>query len=393
MFDLKQLDNLFNDDSLKKQISAKEAALQRQRKQMKIIKICFPAVAAALIGLLAIFPSLQERDEFSIQISKPTRQDLEKLHMENTVLYVTDKANRVNSFTAENIDETAPGSQLVKFKNPIGKIPTSDTEWLDITAPTGFYDQKTKIISLNEDVNIKHSGGTVGKTTEMFYDSDKSKAHGSKPLQINGDTGSINTQGFEYYTNKEHVIFTGKTEIHTSPSSFGEKTDIYADKSVEYFRTEQKMVATGNAIVKRSNMNINGNTITAVFEKTNGKTQINDFTAKGDVSVDNNKNKVYSDYLKAFFKLSDKKENIIDRIEMTGNVKTKTTDGEVYADKAIYYPNTGKVELFENVVIVKDENKMQGTKAETNLNTGTSKIFAGKKNRVSGVFYEGSIEK
>ena len=393
MFDLKQLDNLFNDDSLKKQISAKEAALQRQRKQMRIIKICFPAVAAALIGLLAIFPSLQERDEFSIQISKPTRQDLEKLHMENTVLYVTDKANRVNSFTAENIDETAPGSQLVKFKNPVGKIPTSDTEWLDITAPTGFYDQKTKIISLNEDVNIKHSGGTVGKTTEMFYDSDKSKAHGSKPLQINGDTGSINTQGFEYYTNKEHVIFTGKTEIHIYPSSFGEKTDIYADKSVEYFRTEQKMVATGNAIVKRSNMNINGNTITAVFEKTNGKTQINDFTAKGDVSVDNNKNKVYSDYLKAFFKLSDKKENIIDRIEMTGNVKTKTTDGEVYADKAIYYPNTGKVELFENVVIVKDGNKMQGTKAETNLNTGTSKIFAGKKNRVSGVFYEGSIEK
>lgn len=393
MFDLKQLDNLFNDDSLKKQISAKEAALQRQRKRIRIIKICFPAVAAALIGLLAIFPSLQERDEFSIQISKPTRQDLEKLHMENTVLYVTDKANRVNSFTAENIDETAPGSQLVKFKNPIGKIPTSDTEWLDITAPTGFYDQKTKIISLNEDVNIKHSGGTVGKTTEMFYDSDKSKAHGSKPLQINGDTGSINTQGFEYYTNKEHIIFTGKTEIHAYLSSFGEKTDIYADKSVEYFRTEQKMVATGNAIVKRSNININGNTITAVFEKTNGKTQINDFTAKGDVSVDNNKNKVYSDYLKAFFKLSDKKENIIDRIEMTGNVKTKTTDGEVYADKAIYYPNTGKVELFENVVIVKDGNKMQGTKAETNLNTGTSKIFAGKKNRVSGVFYEGSIEK
>ena len=254
MFDLKQLDNLFNDDSLKKQISAKEAVLQRQRKRIRIIKICFPAFAAALIGLLAIFPSLQDRDEFSIQISKPTRQDLEKLHMENTVLYVTDKANRVNSFTAENIDETTPGSQLVKFKNPIGKIPTSDTEWLDITAPTGFYDQKTKIISLEENVNIKHSGGTIGQTSEIFYDSDKSKAHGSKPIQIKGDSGSVDAQGFEYYTNKEYIVFTGKTEIHTFPSNFGEKTDIYADKTVEYFRTEQKMIATGNAIIKRSNM-------------------------------------------------------------------------------------------------------------------------------------------
>ncbi|MBQ8784906.1 MAG: LPS export ABC transporter periplasmic protein LptC [Alphaproteobacteria bacterium] len=393
MFDLKQLDNLFNDDSLKKQISANEAVLQKQRKRIRIIKICFPAIAAALIGILAVLPNLQERDEFSIQISKPTRQELEKLHMENTVLYVTDKANRVNSFTAENIDETAPGSQLVKFKNPVGKIPTSDTEWLDITAPTGFYNQKTKLISLNEDVNIKHNSGTVGKTSEMFYDSNKSLAYGSKPTIIEGDSGTINAQGFKYYTNKEHIIFTGKTEIHTSPTSFGEKTDIYADKTVEYFKTEQKLIAKGNAIVKRSGMNINGEIITAVFIKQNDKTQINDFTAQENVSVDNNKNKVYSDYLKAFFKLSEKKENVIDRIEMTGNVKTKTADGEVYADKAIYYPNTGKVELFENVVIVKDGNRMQGTKAETNLNTGASKIFAGKKNRVSGVFYEGSIEK
>lgn len=393
MFDLKQLDNLFNDDSLKKQISANEAVLQKQRKRIRIIKICFPAIAAALIGILAVLPNLQERDEFSIQISKPTRQELEKLHMENTVLYVTDKANRVNSFTAENIDETAPGSQLVKFKNPVGKIPTSDTEWLDITAPTGFYNQKNKLISLNEDVNIKHNSGTVGKTSEMFYDSNKSLAYGSKPTIIEGDSGTINAQGFKYYTNKEHIIFTGKTEIHTSPTSFGEKTDIYADKTVEYFKNEQKLIAKGNAIVKRSGMNINGEIITAVFVKQNDKTQINDFTAQENVSVDNNKNKVYSDYLKAFFKLSEKKENVIDRIEMTGNVKTKTADGEVYADKAIYYPNTGKVELFENVVIVKDGNRMQGTKAETNLNTGASKIFAGKKNRVSGVFYEGSIEK
>ena len=313
--------------------------------------------------------------------------------MENTVLYVTDKANRVNSFTAENIDETAPGSQLVKFKNPVGKIPTSDTEWLDITAPTGFYNQKNKLISLNEDVNIKHNSGTVGKTSEMFYDSNKSLAYGSKPTIIEGDSGTINAQGFKYYTNKEHIIFTGKTEIHTSPTSFGEKTDIYADKTVEYFKNEQKLIAKGNAIVKRSGMNINGEIITAVFVKQNDKTQINDFTAQENVSVDNNKNKVYSDYLKAFFKLSEKKENVIDRIEMTGNVKTKTADGEVYADKAIYYPNTGKVELFENVVIVKDGNRMQGTKAETNLNTGASKIFADKKNRVSGVFYEDSIEK
>ena len=148
MFDLKNLDRLFNDNSLNKKLSANEFALLKQRKIARLIKIGFPAISAALIGVLAILPSLQERNDFSIQISKPTRQELEKLHMENTVLYVTDKANRVNSITAENIDETAPRSQLVKINNPKGKFPTSDDTWIDVTAPYGFYDQNSKKLSL-----------------------------------------------------------------------------------------------------------------------------------------------------------------------------------------------------------------------------------------------------
>ncbi len=361
---------------------------------MRFIKIFFPAAAATLIGLLAILPSLQDRGEFTVQISKPTRQELEKLHMENTVLYVTDKNNRVNSFTAENIDETEAGSQLVKISNPKGKIPTSDESWIDVMAPFGFYDQKSKILSMMEDVNAQHSDGMAAHTEEMYYDSQAAKAHGSKAITISGQKGRLQAEGFEYYTGDELAVFKGKTEIHTAAETFGSKTDIYADKQVEFYRKEQKLVATGNAVMNRTGIKVSGDTLTAVFAKgASGKEEITDFQGNGNVIVDNGKNKVYADRLKTFFQKGNTQNTVIDRIEMTGHVKTKTADGEVYADKGTYYPQSGDVKLENNIVIIKNGNSIQGTSAETNLNTGITKISAGTKNRVSGVFYEDSLPK
>lgn len=393
MLDLKELDNLFNDADLNKPENFGNEALVKHKRIMRFIKIGFPAVAAALIGLLAILPSLQERNDFSLQISKPSRQDLEKLHMENTVLYLTDKSNRVSSFVAQNIDETEAGSQLVKINKPVGKMPTSDTAWLDVVAPTGFYNQKTKLLSLNENVEITYSDGMKAHTEIMYYDAEAGKAYGNKPIAAKGIWGTLDAQGFEYYTDKEQIIFVSKTDIHTTKVATGEKTDISAKEKIEFFRQEQKMIATGNAVVVRQGMNIHGDVLTAVFSRDkNGKNALSDFSGKGNISVDNGKNKVNADNLKTFF---NKDNTAIDRIEMTGHVKTRTADGEIYADKGIYYPDSGTVKLFENIVIVKNGNRMQGNSAETNLKTGISKLNSGGKGkgRVSGVFYEDSLQK
>lgn len=61
--------------------------------------------------------------------------------MENTVFYVTDDANRVNNFTADTIDETEPGSKLIKLIRPEGLLPSSDDRWISVKSPVGFYDQ------------------------------------------------------------------------------------------------------------------------------------------------------------------------------------------------------------------------------------------------------------
>lgn len=114
--------------------------------------------------------------------------------------------------------------------------------------------------------------------------------------------------------------------------------------------------------------------------------------ALGDVyAQDQKKNKIYSDKMIAFFKKSGKKGTLdMDKVEIYGKVKILTPNATVTADKGIYLPQTGIVKLFDNVNINQDGNHLKGDFAETNLNSGVSKLIAGKtsQGRVSGVFKE-----
>ena len=121
MFDKDKIDSWFNADAtadLRDHPAVKDA-FNRHTRFVRIAKLLLPSAAAVLIGLLLVFPSLKKdiRD-FKLDITRPKQGELEKLHVENTVFYITDKNNRVNNFIAERIDETEPGSKLIKLIKP-----------------------------------------------------------------------------------------------------------------------------------------------------------------------------------------------------------------------------------------------------------------------------------
>ena len=117
MFDSHKIDAYFNGEkNLRLQT---ETALSRRAKIMRWVKLVLPCLAALLIGLLIIIPHLQNDDSrFDMDITRPKKGELEKLHMEQTVFYITDAENKVNNFNADKIDETEPGSKLLKLINP-----------------------------------------------------------------------------------------------------------------------------------------------------------------------------------------------------------------------------------------------------------------------------------
>ncbi len=212
MFDTQKIDAYFNGE---KDLSSptKESPNSRAR-IMRWLKIALPSIAALLIGLLIIMPGIQtEGDRLAVDVTRPKKGELEKLHMEKTAFYITDANNKVNNFNADNIDETEPGSKLLKLKNPSGILPNADNTWVNIQSPSGYYNQNTSLLHLLQGVEIFYSSGGTATSQEMYFDFKQSKAYSLLPTTVDGEDGHIESQGFEYYQDKDLLIFTGKTHI------------------------------------------------------------------------------------------------------------------------------------------------------------------------------------
>lgn len=134
-----------------------------------------------------------------------------------------------------------------------------------------------------------------------------------------------------------------------------DKEVITAQDNITYYPTEQKAIANGNV-----------------------------------EATDKDNNKIYSQKMISFFHKDEKGDMIMDKVEIYDNVKIVTKDATVTADKGLYLPKTAVIKLFDNVLIDQQGNKLKGDFAETNLNTGKSRIIAGQtsKGKVSGIFKE-----
>ena len=140
--------------------------------------------------------------------------------MENTVFYITDKDNKVNNFVASNIDETSPGSKLIKLTKPEGILPLDKERWINIKAPIGFFNQTNNLLELKEQVEMFYSEGMNVITSSAFFDFNNSKGYGSKPIKGQGFLGDFTAEGFEFSTKDDILIFKGHNDITIKEESF-----------------------------------------------------------------------------------------------------------------------------------------------------------------------------
>lgn len=225
MIEIRQIDSLFNEDLNKRQTQVQDPT-QKHSRMVHRAKLLLPSIAALLVGMLVIFPMLQnDEKEFMLDITRPQKGELEKLHVENTVLHITDKNNKVNNFTADNIDETTPGSKLIQLTNPDGIIPVAEDDWVNIKAPTGLFNQNTNILELSENVEIFYSPGMTMEVPDATVDFNAGKAYSNSPVHAQGYLGDLDSMGFELYNKTGIIIFTGKTHINIKENSLQGKND------------------------------------------------------------------------------------------------------------------------------------------------------------------------
>lgn len=160
-----------------------------------------------------------------------------------------------------------------------------------------------------------------------------------------------------------------------------EKADAFGER-MEYHVKDDYMVIKGKpALIKNDKAKITADGNITYYPGRNKA------VARDNVIADNGKNKIYSEVMETYFKKDAEGNPALQRVEIPQNPKIVTQDGTVTAKTGIYYPDKGKVYLYENVVINQNGNILKGDKAETDLNTGISKVLSGQ-SRVSGIWYE-----
>lgn len=209
--DFNKLDSFFQAEE--KPVKERKKLSRAQR--VRMVKLILPCIAAFLLSLLVIIPQIRQQvNEIKIDITKPKAGELEKLHVENTIFYITDKDNKVHNITANNIDETEPGSKLIKISNPEATLPSTNNSWLNIKSPTGYYDQEANSLNLTDKVESFYSDGIMMETFDLTYDFKHSLAYGTTPVHAEGFFGDLQSEGFEFNPETGILIFTGKTNIN-----------------------------------------------------------------------------------------------------------------------------------------------------------------------------------
>ena len=221
MFDHNKIDSYFSSQPQPSKVRTSE---QKHSNIVRLTKLTLPALAATLMALLVLIPYIrQDENSISITITKPKAGELEKLHVENSVFNITDKNNQVHHFTAQNIDETSPGSKLVKLTNPEGTMPSENQQWINIRSPIGYFNQNTNDLKLDNGVEIFYSEGMNLQAKDINFNFDTQFGHSKNSISGSGIFGTIQAEGFEYHKQNSLLIFIGKSNITIREESFTRK--------------------------------------------------------------------------------------------------------------------------------------------------------------------------
>lgn len=234
---------------------------------------------------------------------------------------------------------------------------------------------------------------TLDAEKEVVWDSQAQKMTAvGNAVATKGDMNVKAEKMEAYYAKNSNTGKNTITEVHafnnvimTSP-----KANAYGD-TLDYDVIKDEVILKGQPAKLKTEKEIITAKESITYYPTTQKA-----VALGDVhATDKDNNQIFAQKMIAFFQKNEKGETIMDKVEIYDNVKIVTKDATVTADKGLYLPKIAVIKLFDNVLIDQQGNKLKGDFAETNLNTGKSRIIAGQtsQGRVSGIFKEKKKDK
>lgn len=183
-----------------------------------------PIAALGILAALLIWPKIEL--EISEKRFAPTKVDkaiLEKAATENRLANANfssvDAKGRPFSIRAVEAVQDTKNPDNVNLKTPSGTLKIDDTTDMTADALKGIYQQKDQILTLNENVVLTRSDGTVMKTAQMVINLMTNDASTDVPVTITGPQGQLEAKAMTMKNSGAVTIFKGPAKLILTPKN------------------------------------------------------------------------------------------------------------------------------------------------------------------------------
>jgi lipopolysaccharide export system protein LptA len=236
-------------------------------------------------------------------------------------------------------------------------LPTGSDAPIEISAAKSLeWNRQTQTYTAHKDAHGKQGDFEIfSDTLTAHYTDDKGatsiqKLSAAGNVTIKSPPYTASGEYASYEVDKKYALLTGKDLKIVTPTE-----SLTARDKIEFFGTENRLHAAGGATAVRGT-----DTLTA-------------------------------DNMNAYFQKDTAGEMALQKMTADGNVVIRTSRETVYGDKGVYDIASQKAVLTGKVRILQGENWLEGTRADIDLKTGISQLFAkdnaATEGRVKGVFY------
>lgn len=187
-------------------------ALARRRWTIRLAKWLLPAVALALLSMLALWPEL-ERPAGEARLSfREMAGNIGGARLTDARYHAVDKLGRPYTVTAAVAQQQGP--DRINLTLPMGDITLKNGAWLMLEAKRGVYLQKQKQLDLSRDVKLYRDDGTTMETDSASIDLKRGAAGGSQPVHAQGPFGTLYAKGGFTAVDKGTVVqFAGPAKV------------------------------------------------------------------------------------------------------------------------------------------------------------------------------------
>lgn len=162
--------------------------------------------------------------------------------------------------------------------------------------------------------------------------------------------------------------------VSNSETAYGSRAIYNADQKVLVVDGEKPRLVSGN------------DTLTATQQLEYWETR-RFAVARGDAVATRDNKQVRADVLVAHLRNDANGQTRVYRVDAYDNVRIRTERETATGQRGVYNVDSGIATLTGNVQLVRDDNRLNGCRAEVNLNTGISRLFpCANGKRVNGTF-------